>query len=137
MYQITESLFQGGRPKALPSEINAVVSLLLPGNENIPIFTIDAHIWLPMEDGPFPGIEWLEMAVGIIESLEKANKKIYVHCREGVSRSVMLVAAYLIKTNCWTVDKALEKIAETNKVLNPNPRFIMGLKDYHKYLYKD
>jgi len=140
MYQITDKVFQGGnKPESMPVGINALICLQYWGEEKGDKITgdeVDSYIWLPIPDADFPGIKWLEMAVGIIESLEKADKKIYIYCREGISRSVMLTAGYLIKTKAMTVDQALEHISQTNRRLGPNSRFILGLKDYYNHLYR-
>lgn len=65
-----------------------------------------------------------------IESNVNNNKKILIHCIAGVSRSVTLLACYLIKKYDYTPEKALEIIREKRNVANPNESF---MKQLHKY----
>lgn len=131
MYEITSGLWQGGMPEKLNESITAVISLAV----DWPIYnavTNDrlCHILIPIPDTVFPGVNWLRMAVRMIGVLRKTNHVVYVHCREGVSRSVMLVAAYLMYENAWNLDVAMETIAMVNPKLNPNKSFMLGLKEW-------
>jgi protein-tyrosine phosphatase len=48
----------------------------------------------------------------------------------GVSRSSSICIAYLMKSNSWTYEKALEYIQSTRNEVNPNQGFVKQLKDY-------
>lgn len=131
MYNIEDGIWQGGRLETLPSGIDAVLSL----ENQAPAWQEDKiFVWIPVDDGPFPGLKWLQMVVNIIEDLRSGGKKVYIHCKAGVSRSVMVAAAYLMKLYRWNHDDALNHIAAVNAKINPNPRFMQGLKDWQKYL---
>jgi dual specificity MAP kinase phosphatase len=91
-------------------------------------------VYLPIEDGPFPGVDWLKNAIELLGVLRKQKHVIYIHCRGGVSRSAMLTAALLMHEQSWDVDKALNFIAERNSNIDPNPRFILGLREWQKSL---
>jgi protein-tyrosine phosphatase len=65
-----------------------------------------------------------------IESNIKDNKKILIHCIAGVSRSVTLLIAYLIKNYDYNPEKALEIIKKHRNIANPNENF---MKQLHKY----
>jgi protein-tyrosine phosphatase len=136
MYKIDDGLYQGALPKkGLPEGVTAVVTLLSHAeNHDQPLHKqVEVMISLPIEDGPWPGIDWLKNAIEILEVLRKKHK-IYIHCRGGVSRSAMLTAALLMKENRWDVDHALNFIAEKNSDIDPAPRFILGLKEWQKSL---
>ena len=66
-----------------------------------------------------------------IENNVKDNKNILIHCIAGVSRSVTLLAAYLIKNYDYTPEKALEVIREKRNIANPNESFMKQLHKYH------
>lgn len=53
---------------------------------------------------------------------------ILIHCSAGISRSVSIVIAYLIKYKNMTVDQALNFIREKRSIANPNIGFISQLK---------
>lgn len=134
MFLIEENLYQGGYIEKVPDNIKTVVSLMMRTEyKNIPYSFVDVphHIWLPIEDGAFPGLRWLNEAVSLVEN---SPKDIFIHCRGGVSRSVMLTAAVLMKKYIWNVDKAMERIALSNNTLDCNMRFMIGLKDYYRQL---
>ena len=131
MYKIEDGLWQGGEWTGyLPEEFSAVLSLTMrpPEYEEGRVW-----VWVPFEDGRFPGLEWLEMVVNIVKSLRDAGKTLYIHCHAGISRSTMVTAAYLIAKYNWEVDQALNHIAITNDSVDPNPHFMKGLKDWRKY----
>jgi len=55
-----------------------------------------------------------------------------VHCAAGKSRSVTIVAAYLMRLNGWTSDQALSHIWERRNIINPNPGFKEQLKKFEE-----
>jgi len=65
----------------------------------------------------------------IDESLNN-NKGILVHCNHGMSRSVTVVVAYLMKKFRVGYKKALEYVKEQRPLARPNQGFINQLMDY-------
>jgi atypical dual specificity phosphatase len=138
MYKIDDEIYQGGRPTSNDWEIFnadwsrghwAIICLEEEKPERDVPYLITVHI--PIIDGPFPGINWLRSVIKIIDALCEMNKNIYIHCRGGYSRSVMVTAAYLMKKYHWSVDKAMETIALSNPTLDPSPSFMRGLKEWY------
>jgi protein-tyrosine phosphatase len=134
-YMIENNLFQGGMPdETMPRDITAVMTL---SNEPIGHLLhpdVEMHCWLPIPDGPFPGMKWLEAAVKMVETMIEAGHRVYIHCRAGVSRSAMVTIAYLMKKHGWSLDTAMDWVGAENPEINPNPRFIMGLREYEDQL---
>lgn len=136
MFKITDQIYQGGQPR--PGDRFghewAIVSLM----DDVPLPTgclpafCRSVCYIP--DGDFPGIKWLEMVIAIIENYLKHGRKVYIHCYAGISRSVMLTAAYLMKERGWTRDVALNFIAQSNRYLDPNPHFLKGLLEWEEHL---
>lgn len=56
--------------------------------------------------------------------------RVLVHCVEGVSRSVSVVAAYLMAAYGWSPDDAVEYIRTKRIVANPNIGFVQQLHEY-------
>lgn len=66
----------------------------------------------------------------IEQALQNKDNKVYVHCVCGVSRSVSIVCAYLIKKYGITPVEAIAKIQTQRKCANPNEGFIAQLGEY-------
>ena len=85
---------------------------------------------------PAPKLEWLTEQVEFIASQRNAGRTTYVHCYAGVSRSVMVVAAYLIHKHGWTRDEALAHIRERRPQVRPNPAFMDLLEEWERVVKK-
>lgn len=140
MFLIEKNLYQGGIPTENKEEVEFVLSLIRnnytkSGDEYKKLQNVN-HLSFPIEDGLFPGIRWLKTVVETVEVILKNDYKILVHCREGVSRSAMVTAAYLMKKYLINHETALNNIAQINSRIDPNPRFVEGLKKWFEFLVK-
>src|SRR5205085_6500381 len=68
---------------------------------------------------------WLRRQVDFIAAQRQAGRITFVHCLNGVSRSGLVVVAYLMQKNAWTREEALAFV-QTRRPVRPNPCF-MGL----------
>lgn len=59
---------------------------------------------------------------------------VLVHCFAGVSRSVSIVIAYLMKKNGWKYLEAFEYVRARRSFINPNPGFRQQLQMYESKL---
>jgi protein-tyrosine phosphatase len=71
-----------------------------------------------------------DLTEAIIVSLKfiENAKKVFIHCKQGVSRSASIVLAYLIKEKDMSYDSALEKVIMKRHCVNPNPGFEAQLR---------
>jgi protein-tyrosine phosphatase len=53
-----------------------------------------------------------------------------VHCLAGVSRSVSLVLAFLIKHQGFSYNQAFDFVKSRRKIIHPNDGFIQQLKKF-------
>jgi hypothetical protein len=67
----------------------------------------------------------------ILRSQDK-NKKIFIHCFVGRSRSVSLIIYYLMKKYNYTIKESLDFIKKKRDVIDPAIKFINNLKKYEK-----
>ncbi|KAM3144464.1 hypothetical protein pb186bvf_003333 [Paramecium bursaria] len=81
-------------------------------------------------------IEHFESGINFINEQLKQNN-VLVHCFAGVSRSVTLTCAYLMKTNSWTFDQALEYVKTRRPIAWPNNGFRKQLLNYEKQILKN
>ena len=56
---------------------------------------------------------------------------LFVHCREGISRSVSVVLAYFIRKYRWSYVDAMNFVSEKRDHINPNKYFEKQLIEYH------
>lgn len=91
-----------------------------------------AYVHLPIFDGPYLGMDWLKMAVAVVESMMEKHP-VYIHCRAGISRSSMLTAAVVMKKMGWRDHhKTLNFIAGKNPSIDPAPNFVKMLKEFER-----
>jgi len=69
-----------------------------------------------MKDGPGNEPHILKRAVAAVALLSTKHPKLLVQCHAGRSRSVIVVAAYLMKSRGWTVDQALRFVGSKREV---------------------
>lgn len=67
-----------------------------------------------------------------IETSMTNNKKIYIHCQMGISRSPTIVIAYLMKKNQWNRNKALEFVKDKRPWIAPNNSFMKYLAAFEE-----
>ena len=138
--EIEPGFFIGGTPTAQFPKVDAVLNVSDKINEEPQVSyvtdasTADALFWMPIHDrAPFPGITWLQIAVGMIEDARNAGWTVLVHCDKGWSRSAMVVIAYYMKTQGMSADDALDFLLK-KRAVSPNPYFLVGLQDWEEYL---
>ncbi len=125
--KIEDGLWLGGSVTEPPSGTRAVLNLC----ESEDPYHAESHRWEPIRDAaPAPSLDWLREQVGFIEAERTAGKMVYVHCRNGVSRSGMVVVAYFMARNGWTRDEAMDFVRARRSGLRPNPVFLQLLKEW-------
>jgi dual specificity phosphatase 12 len=86
----------------------------------------DKQVWYSLEIDDEPGApiySHFDHAHRIIRNALTKGNRVLVHCAAGVSRSVSLVAAYLIIEKSMTADAALRLIRSNRVNANPNDGF--------------
>lgn len=80
--------------------------------------------------------DWVTMSNYFDECIEFINnsimkrEKILVHCNRGMSRSVTMVLAYLMRIHNMSLDTALNIVQSKRSIANPNGGFRNQLLDY-------
>lgn len=70
-------------------------------------------------------------------ALDQKKGKVFVHCQEGKSRSVTIVAGYLMSRHKYSLDNALATITSKRRIAQPNKGFMKELRAYEKSLHDD
>lgn len=79
---------------------------------------------------------YFEQAANFIDDGIKSNGKVFVHCREGVSRSVTLALAYLMIKKGMTAQEAMRAVRAQREVV-PNDGFLQQLCDLNEELQRE
>jgi len=95
---------------------------------NHPRQDIPYTLYVPADDHEsFDISRYFNQAAGFIhDCVQKTN--IMVHCLAGVSRSVSLVLAYLIKYRGMNYSTAYERVKSKRRIIHPNDGFIDQLR---------
>jgi hypothetical protein len=127
--RIEDGLWLGGYVPKPPRGTGAVLNLC----ESEDPYRVESHRWEPIRDAePVPSLDWLREQVGFIESERAAGRVVFVHCRNGVSRSGMVVAAYLMRREGWSRDRVLEFLRSRRPGVHPNPAFMQLLLEWER-----
>jgi hypothetical protein len=128
---IEDGLFQGGDVAIPPPGTQAVLNLC----EQEDRYRCVVQRWEPIPDAaPAPGLDWLREQVEFIETQRRAGRVTFVHCRNGVSRSGLVVTAALMARHGWTLDRALAFVRSRRPITRPNPAFLELLREYERHL---
>jgi hypothetical protein len=127
--RIEDHLYLGGAVAAPPRGTRAVINLC----EKEDGYRCEFHLWEPIVDGePAPDLDWLRRMVDILEARQREGMTTYVHCRNGASRSGMLVVAYEMHKNNWTYDETLAFVRSKRPITRPNPAFMRRLLEWER-----
>ena len=98
-------------------------------------YRAESHRWEPIRDAePVPSLDWLRAQVVFIDVERAGGRTVFVHCRNGVSRSGMVVVAYYMARDGWSQDEALGFVRSQRPVLRPNPAFMKLLAQWERLL---
>lgn len=76
-------------------------------------------------------------AFAVIGLAKKANGRIFIHCKAGVSRSVTITIGYLMTAYKWSLHKSWFHVKKHRPVLHPNRGFLQQLCQFEKSVYPD
>jgi hypothetical protein len=128
--EIEPGLYLGADVPSPPWRTRAVVNLC----EKPDAYRADcgAYLWEEIPDAaPAPDLAWLRRVVEFIDTHRKAGETVYVHCRNGVSRSAMVVVAYLMYEHHWSHKQALDFV-NSKRDVRPNPVFKPLLDEWER-----
>ena len=76
--------------------------------------------FLPLVDGAGNSVSEFGEAIAHVTDLHAEYPGVLVHCAEGKSRSVVIVALYLARIRAWSPERALEHVTERRRVALPD-----------------
>jgi hypothetical protein len=131
--RVEDGLWLGGFVPEPPSRATAVLNLC----ESEDPYRAAVHKWEPIRDAaPAPTLDWLRAQVDWIAEQRAAGRGVYVHCRNGVSRSGMVVVAFVMARDRISRDEAMARVREKRAGLRPNPAFRELLTEWEAVVLK-
>ena len=89
------------------------------------------YLWLPVKDHYAPTKTQFEIGTSFLDSLVRAKKKVYVHCKNGHGRSPTMVVAYFISQG-MTAKEAIAFIKKRRPEMHLWKAQIRALKMFYK-----
>lgn len=77
--------------------------------------------------------DYFEECIEFIKKAHNNNEIVYVNCAKGISRSVSIIIAFLIKEKKMSFAEAFTYVKQCRSIAQPNYYFITQLLDYEKY----
>jgi hypothetical protein len=128
---IEDGLWLGGRVPAPPPGAKAVLNLCRAEDP----YRAEFQRWAPIRDAePAPQLDWRREQVDFIASQRGAGRTVFVHCRNGVSRSAMVVAAYLMRRDGCSAEEALAFLRSRRPGVQPHAAFRKLLQEWEQTL---
>ena len=125
---IEPGLYMGANGEK-PPDATAVLSLTFIEDR----YTAEVYKWQPIYDAaPAPSIDWLREQVAFVDVQRRAGRTVFVHCDAGVSRSGMVVVAYFMWREKWSLEKSLAFVKFKRPMVNPNRTFMELLREWEK-----
>ncbi len=132
--RIEPGLYVGGYVEAPPWGTGFVLNLC----EQADPYRAEHHVHEPITDGPpAPSLEWLRRMADLVAGHRAEGRTVFVHCRNGASRSAMVALAFLMREHGWTLDEALASARARRDVIRPNPAFMALLRRWERALKRD
>lgn len=87
------------------------------------------HMHIRLEDEADANIlDHLEDALDFIDTAVESGGKVLVHCHNGVSRSALVVLAFMCYSMGFSVDEGLEMLRMDVPAASPNEGFMLQLR---------
>lgn len=114
-------VYKAKNKKLLDSlEISAIINAT-EAKENCTYPNLFTYLHVPIQDKDTQDIsKYIDECVEFIDSFIKKKKNVYIHCLAGVSRSVTIVAYYLMIKKQWTLKYTLDFLLTKRSCINPN-----------------
>ncbi len=89
---------------------------------------------IPIDEFASPTFVQLNKGADYINEVLLSNQKIYVHCREGISRAPYMLVAYLIKYQGYNYENAIKKILKSRYFINILHNQMQQIKNFQNKL---
>jgi protein tyrosine phosphatase (PTP) superfamily phosphohydrolase (DUF442 family) len=119
-HRVSDHLYRGGQPKTgglkKLSDLGVKTIINLRGDsddtraEGREAASLGMEYFnIPMSSSGRPTEEQVRRVFEIIETKEKADSTVFVHCRRGSDRTGAIIAVFRIKHDGWTAERAIDE----------------------------
>lgn len=98
-------------------------------------FGAEYFLWLPVQDKTAATRRQLELGVATLDYFVRNKVRVFVHCKEGHSRSPLLVTAYYVWKGMPLL-KALAKVKAARPVMHLETGQLKSLQDFERHVRK-
>jgi protein tyrosine phosphatase len=88
--------------------------------------------WFPWPEDTAPASELIELALKTVNNLMERNIKTYIHCKNGHGRTTTFLAAYYIRKESLSAEKAVALVKNRRPSAHLNELQMEFLKDFAK-----
>lgn len=81
-------------------------------------FGVEFFFWLPTKDHTPPTVNQLTIGVQTLDFFTQHNIVCYVHCKNGHGRAPTLVAAYLMRSQGFDIEQAVDFIKQQRPTIH-------------------
>jgi protein-tyrosine phosphatase len=137
IHHIIDNIYLGGLSTSIHVEnlkkqgITHIISIMNGSYSMYPNEFKYKHVHI--NDDPWLSIDThFDECIQFIEECQKAGGNILIHCMCGISRSVTIIGAYLIKKHKYSFNETIEFLKNKKQSINPNDGFMNQLRKYEK-----
>ena len=134
---VQDNLYLGDRSSASDPKLLQKIRFILTVEMEPLVLDTAAHVeqmHIAIEDlSEADLLSNLEKGIDFISRGVSTEQPVLVHCRAGMSRSAAFVAAYLIKSNGWTLDQTLDLMTSRRPCVHPNEGFLRQLTIFEAF----
>jgi len=134
MVEILSGLYIGNfrdSKDAKQLDIHRITHILSIHDEARKLFKDKKYLIICAADSPKQDLmQFVHSCNDFIHAARLRGGHVLVHCLAGISRSVTIVAAYIISVTGLSVAEALQAVRSTRTIANPNFGFQKQLYDY-------
>jgi protein-tyrosine phosphatase len=106
------------------------INLSRENNELPPKDMLMGYLWLPVTDGYAPSQVQLDTGTDAMNDMIKDGKIVYVHCKNGHSRSPTLVIGYLMRFSGMSFEKAEQLVKEKRPEIHVEEVQLKALENF-------
>lgn len=120
-----------GRRRLKQSGVNGIVNMRSEFDDAKRGLALEHYCHLPTDEFEAPSLKHLYQGVAFIAQIVSQGGKVYIHCREGVSRAPTMAVAYFVSQG-MKLDEAVDLVEGSRPFINILPVQMEQLRHFEK-----